>query len=150
MYLKSLTVIALVVGVVSPAIAGAVLDETSGAVAIRGSRGYVAAPQGGALADGTRILVKGKEATLHFDDGCTVTLHKGQVFTIEQISPCARQAAEHPATTSPTTPIGPEAGLSPFAIGGGLLLAGGVTAGVVLATQHHGGNGFWLPPTLSH
>ena len=89
---------------------------------------------GADIAPGTRIInrdAKG-EASLAFDDGCSITLAPGQVFTVGQASPCSFRAQEAGM------------GLSAPLLIGGLVITGAVIGGIVLATQKHDSRP-WVP-----
>lgn len=125
--------VAMLVASVSNSWAGAVLQSGASVQSLHGAKAAVIAA-GADIAPGTRIInrdAKG-EASLAFDDGCSITLAPGQVFTVGQASPCSFRAQEAGM------------GLSAPLLIGGLVITGAVIGGIVLATQKHDSRP-WVP-----
>ena len=114
---------------VSSSWAGAVLQSGVSVQALQGTTWSVVAA-GYELTPGTRLInrdVKG-EATLAFDDGCSISLLPGQVFTVGQASPCSFKAD-----------VTEGAGLSAPLLIGGVLVTGAIVGGIIAATSNNGG-----------
>jgi hypothetical protein len=123
----------------SPSFAGAVLEQSSGPVLADSGRGFSKVSVGAHLSDGTRILVrskKGGDVVLRFDDGCSLPLGAGQVFTIAAQSPCTLKA-QAPSYRGPEVPYEVGGGFSPPFVFGGLIVAGGLFAGIYGVSQDH-------------
>ena len=133
--LSCLLSLALVAAASTPSLASATIETTATGVSAGGARLGV-----GTSVEGlTRVVVAkgraGQVTILRYDDGCTVSLRPGQVYTVLNQSPCA--------PSEPTTPPQAEAtglgGIGATAVVG-VVVAGAIAGGVIAATSGKGSN----------
>jgi hypothetical protein len=140
MRFASVLAVALAVGGIAPASASAVLEQANGTVLANGGNGFADVASGAALPNGTRVMVKAtrnakNNAVIRFEDGCSIPLSGGQVFTVGEDSPCKFRAQ-----------VGETGGgLSPLVIGAGGLVVVGGAIGVGLALSHQGTGHLYNP-----
>lgn len=120
--------VALLLSTSAATFAAATVD-VSGDVSVNVGGGYRKIVSGATVAAGSRLAVQQNGgAILTFDNGCQVTLRKGQVYTVPSESPTCAPAGAPPPEAVGGFPIGPAAI-------GGLAVAGVIAGGVVAATS---------------
>lgn len=110
---------AWLVSIASPSWA-ATVTGLQGQVLLNGGDGFRAVQGTVQAGAGARIVVnQGGQAQVQYDDGCTVPVQPGQVYTIAAASPCATAQQNNTGT-----------GPNGFAVGAALI--GGTVGGLIL------------------
>jgi hypothetical protein len=113
----------------------AVLANVHGSVIVNRGEGFQPAQAGTSVVPGDRVRVNEGSADILYENGCSVKIGAGQMVAVLHTPPACK-GTNSPSPTS--SGGGSSGGLSTMTyvyIGGGLLLAGGIGAGVALAVS---------------
>lgn len=146
---------------------GKIVRTEGWAVVTQGAQ-YVRASEGMPLREGDRLIALNDSAvTIHFTDGCELTLSENELLTVGPASTCASEAVGHyrvdpksgvasvadappapqlAALEPPTPPPPPPVAIVPAAPGWGWAIPAGLAGAAILLAADNGGNGDDSPP----
>lgn len=130
---------ALLVSATTVSWAAAVIESSGTGVSAVTQSGNVGVDVGSGVDSRTRLVVasgRGAETVLRYEDGCSISLKPGQVYTVLDQSPCAAPSAP-PPNPGPAAAAGLTSGIGATAVVG-VVVAGAIAGGVVAATSGKG------------
>ncbi len=131
---------------------GKIVRTEGWAVVTQGAQ-YVRASEGMPLREGDRLIALNDSAvTIHFTDGCELTLSENELLTVGPASTCASEAVGHyrvdpkSGVASVAEPPPPPVAIVPAAPGWGWAIPAGLAGAAILLAADNGGNGDDSPP----
>jgi hypothetical protein len=143
----------------APEPVGKIVRTEGWAVVTQGAQ-YVRASEGMPLREGDRLIaLKDSSVTIHFADGCELTLAENELLTVGPVSTCASDAVGHyradpksgvatvadappaprpAALEPPTPPPPPPVAIVPAAAGGGWMIPAALLGGAILLADDDG------------
>jgi hypothetical protein len=121
----------LIVPLIVTSAEAAVLANVHGSITVNRGDGFQPAQAGAPVAPGDRVRVNEGSADILYDNGCAVKLGAGQMVAVLHTPPACNTASSGGLKDGPSS----SSSMTYVYIGGGLLLAAGAGAGIVLAAS---------------